>query len=196
MSPRRQHIETACACGHLEGLLSGGHQPIRLYPYYRDACVESSEPRSPADLFSDLSRRPGFSPKRERELHAAPVADRRALLMGLLAFCSTGRRGAAQEHAEHCRYRANPQRGLARSFWGIARGLLEASRRRRAVDVDLKQCWRRSICSCPKDRRRWCGGPSDDGRQRLLRRTREGAFRAWPKSAYWTERIPGFERAS
>ncbi len=141
-------IETALSAvmAYLEGLLSGRpNQPIRLYPYYRDVLLLNQATRvHPADLvFPDLSRRPAFHQIEARNFTPRQLRDRRARFeLGLLGFLRNSddaaprkRMREALSDLEHM-----PQRGLARSFWWIARGLLEALEAGSvAVDVDLKR---------------------------------------------------------
>ena len=141
-------IETALSAvmAYLEGLLSGrSNQPIKLYPYYRDVLQLNQATRvHPADLvFPDLSRRPAFHQIEARNFTPRQLRDRRARFeLGLLGFLRNSddaaprkRMREALSDLEHM-----PQRGLARSFWWIARGLLEALEAGAvAVDVDLKR---------------------------------------------------------
>ena len=141
-------IETALSAvmAYLEGLLSGRpNQPIKLYPYYRDVLLLNQATRvHPADLvFPDLSRRPAFHQIEARNFTPRQLRDRRARFeLGLLGFLRNSddaaprkRMREALSDLEHM-----PQRGLARSFWWIARGLLEALEAGAvAVDVDLKR---------------------------------------------------------
>ena len=141
-------IETALSAvmAYLEGLLSGRpNQPVRLYPYYRDVLLLNQATRvHPADLvFPDLSRRPAFHQIEARNFTPRQLRDRRARFeLGLLGFLRNSddaaprkRMREALSDLEHM-----PQRGLARSFWWIARGLLEALEAGAvAVDVDLKR---------------------------------------------------------
>ncbi|MDQ3445705.1 MAG: Hpt domain-containing protein, partial [Pseudomonadota bacterium] len=141
-------IETALSAvmAYLEGLLSGRpNQPIKLYPYYRDVLLLNQANRvHPADLvFPDLSRRPAFHQIEARNFTPRQLRDRRARFeLGLLGFLRNSddaaprkRMREALSDLEHM-----PQRGLARSFWWIARGLLEALEAGAvAVDVDLKR---------------------------------------------------------
>ena len=141
-------IETALSAvmAYLEGLLSGRpNQPIRLYPYYRDVLqLDQANRVHPADLvFPDLSRRPAFHQIEARNFTPRQLRDRRARFeLGLLGFLRNSddaaprkRMREALSDLEHM-----PQRGLARSFWWIARGLLEALEAGAvAVDVDLKR---------------------------------------------------------
>ena len=141
-------IETALSAvvAYLEGLLSGRpNQPIRLFPYYRDVLQLNQAARvHPADLvFPDLSRRPAFHQIEARNFTPRQLRDRRARFeLGLLGFLRNSDDAAPRKRMrdaladlEHM-----PQRGLARSFWWIARGLLEALEAGAvAVDVDLKR---------------------------------------------------------
>ncbi|MEO8186289.1 MAG: Hpt domain-containing protein, partial [Burkholderiaceae bacterium] len=141
-------IETALSAvmAYLEGLLSGRpNQPIKLYPYYRDVLLLNQASRvHPADLvFPDLSRRPAFHQIEARNFTPRQLRDRRARFeLGLLGFLRNSddaaprkRMREALSDLEHM-----PQRGLARSFWWITRGLLEALEAGAvAVDVDLKR---------------------------------------------------------
>ena len=141
-------IETALSAvmAYLEGLLSGRpNQPIKLYPYYRDVLqLDQANRVHPADLvFPDLSRRPAFHQIEARNFTPRQLRDRRARFeLGLLGFLRNSddaaprkRMREALSDLEHM-----PQRGLARSFWWIARGLLEALEAGAvAVDVDLKR---------------------------------------------------------
>jgi len=141
-------VETALTAvvAYLEALLSGRpNQPIRLFPYYRDVLLLNRASRvHPADLiFPDLSRRPAFHQIEARQISADQLRDRRARFeLGLLGFLRDSndaearkRMRAALADLEHL-----PQRGLARSFWWIIRGLLEGLESGAVpVDVDLKR---------------------------------------------------------
>ena len=141
-------VETALAAivAYLEGLLSGRpNQPIRLYPYYRDVLALAAAPRvHPADLlFPDLTRRPAFHHIEVRPLTVDQLRVRRVRFEdGLLGFLRDSENQQARKRMrdaladlEHL-----PQRGLARSFWWIVRGLLDAiDAKQVAVDVDLKR---------------------------------------------------------
>lgn len=141
-------IETAVAAtlNYLAGLLAGRpNAPILLYPYYRDLLALNRATRiHPADLlFPDLSRRPAFHQIEVKPLTADELRVRRLRFEeGLLGFLRNGddpqaRRTmrdaiAALEHL--------PQRGLARSFWWVSCGLLDAlAAGQLQVDVDLKR---------------------------------------------------------
>ncbi|MGB3426608.1 MAG: Hpt domain-containing protein, partial [Burkholderiaceae bacterium] len=141
-------VETALSAvmAYLEGLLSGRpNQPLRLFPYYRDVLQLNGAARvHPADLvFPDLSRRPAFHQIEPRQFTPQQLRDRRARFeLGLLGFLrkadERGPRSAMREALSDLEQM--PQRGLARSFWWVARGLLEAlDANALAVDVDLKR---------------------------------------------------------
>ncbi|MCU0951978.1 MAG: Hpt domain-containing protein [Burkholderiaceae bacterium] len=141
-------VETAlnAVIAYLEGLLSGRpNQPIRLYPYYRDILTLSRASRvHPADLvFADLSRRPAFHQIEVRPLTADQLRVRRVLFEeGLLGFLRDAENPQARRQMRDALVDLErlPQRGLARSFWWIVRGLLEALDSRAVqVDVDLKR---------------------------------------------------------
>ena len=141
-------VETALSAvmAYLEGLLSGRpNQPIRLFPYYRDVLQLNGASRMhPADLvFPDLSRRPAFHQIEARQFTPEQLRERRARFeLGLLGFLRKSDDGAPRKamrealaELEHM-----PQRGLARSFWWVSRGLLEALEANTlGVDVDLKR---------------------------------------------------------
>jgi len=141
-------VETAASAvmAYLEGLLSGRpNQPIRLFPYYRDVLQLGGAPRvHPADLvFPDLSRRPAFHEIESRKFTQEQLRERRARFeLGLLGFLRNAddaeSRKAMREALADLEHM--PQRGLARSFWWVARGLLEAlDASALPVDVDLKR---------------------------------------------------------
>jgi chemosensory pili system protein ChpA (sensor histidine kinase/response regulator) len=141
-------VETAVAAiiAYLEGLLSGRpNQPIRLYPYYRDVLSLNRAQRvHPADLiYPDLTRRPAFHQIEVKPLSTDQLRVRRVRFEeGLLGFLRNaddpkGRRlmREAVSELEHL-----PQRGLARSFWWVSRGLLDALDAGQVpVDIDLKR---------------------------------------------------------
>ena len=141
-------VETALTAvvAYLEALLSGRpNQPIRLFPYYRDVLLLNRASRvHPADLiFPDLSRRPAFHQIEARQIPSDQLRDRRARFeLGLLGFLRDANDAEARKRMrdaladlEHL-----PQRGLARSFWWIIRGLLEGLESGAVpVDVDLKR---------------------------------------------------------
>jgi chemosensory pili system protein ChpA (sensor histidine kinase/response regulator) len=141
-------VETSLTAvvAYLEALLSGRpNQPIRLFPYYRDVLQLNRANRvHPADLiFPDLSRRPAFHQIEARNYPPDQLRDRRARFeLGLLGFLRNSddegarkRMREALADLEHL-----PQRGLARSFWWVVRGLLEGLDSNVVpVDVDLKR---------------------------------------------------------
>ena len=141
-------VETSLTAvvAYLEALLSGRpNQPIRLFPYYRDVLQLNRANRvHPADLiFPDLSRRPAFHQIEARNYPPDQLRDRRARFeLGLLGFLRNSddegarkRMREALADLEHL-----PQRGLARSFWWVVRGLLEGLDANVVpVDVDLKR---------------------------------------------------------
>jgi chemosensory pili system protein ChpA (sensor histidine kinase/response regulator) len=131
---------------YLDGLLSGRpNQPIRLYPYYRDVLTLNRAARvHPADLvFADLSRRPAFHQMEVRPLTADQLRVRRARFEeGLLGFLRDAEDPKARRLMRDALMDLErlPQRGLARSFWWIVRGLLDALEAGQVqVDVDLKR---------------------------------------------------------
>ncbi len=131
---------------YLEALLSGRpNQPIRLFPYYRDVLLLNRANRvHPADLiFPDLSRRPAFHQIEARQYPVEQLRDRRARFeLGLLGFLrDTSDEGARKRMREALADLEHlPQRGLARSFWWVVRGLLEGLEANvLPVDVDLKR---------------------------------------------------------
>ena len=141
-------VETAvnAMTAYLDGLLAGRpNQPIRLYPYYRDIQTLNRAARvHPADLvFADLSRRPAFHQIEARPLTADQLRVRRVLFEeGLLGFLRDAENPAARKKMRDALADLErlPQRGLARSFWWIVRGLLDALDQRQVqVDVDLKR---------------------------------------------------------
>jgi chemosensory pili system protein ChpA (sensor histidine kinase/response regulator) len=141
-------VETAlnAVVAYLEALLAGRpNQPIRLFPYYRDVLQLNRAGRvHPADLiFPDLSRRPAFHQIEARHYAPEQLRDRRARFeLGLLGFLrntddadARKRMREALADLEHL-----PQRGLARSFWWVVRGLFEGLEAGAVpVDVDLKR---------------------------------------------------------
>jgi chemosensory pili system protein ChpA (sensor histidine kinase/response regulator) len=141
-------VETALSAvvAYLEALLSGRpNQPIRLFPYYRDVLLLNRANRvHPADLiFPDLSRRPAFHQIETRQFSSEQLRDRRARFeLGLLGFLRQADDAEARKRMldalaelEHL-----PQRGLARSFWWVVRGLLEGLEARAIpVDIDVKR---------------------------------------------------------
>ncbi|HQR72200.1 MAG TPA: Hpt domain-containing protein [Burkholderiaceae bacterium] len=141
-------VETALSAvvAYLEALLSGRpNQPIRLFPYYRDVLQLNRANRvHPADLiFPDLSRRPAFHQIESRQYSPEQLRERRSRFeLGLLGFLRNADDPGARKRMldalvdlEHL-----PQRGLARSFWWVVRGLLEGlDAAVIPVDVDLKR---------------------------------------------------------
>jgi len=131
---------------YLEGLRAGrADQPIRLFPHYRDMLQLVGAARvHPADLmFPDLSRRPALARINVRPMTADQLRVRRVRFEGaLLRFL---RDASNQEARREMRDALSdlerlPQRGLARSFWWVVRGLLDAlDADALAVDVDLKR---------------------------------------------------------
>jgi chemosensory pili system protein ChpA (sensor histidine kinase/response regulator) len=131
---------------YLEGLRAGrADQPIRLFPHYRDMLQLVGAARvHPADLmFPDLTRRPALARINVRPMTADQLRVRRVRFEGaLLRFLrdpsnQEARREMREALADLERL---PQRGLARSFWWVVRGLLDALEADAlAVDVDLKR---------------------------------------------------------
>ena len=131
---------------YLEGLRAGrADQPIRLYAQYRELQQASGAPRAhPADLlFPDLSRRPPLRALGVLPMTADQLRVRRARFEGaLLRFL---RDGADQDARRDMRdalvdLEKLPQRGLARTFWWVVRGLLDALEADAVpIDVDLKR---------------------------------------------------------
>ncbi|HEX4596991.1 MAG TPA: Hpt domain-containing protein [Burkholderiaceae bacterium] len=141
-------VESALAAvrAHLESLLSGRpNQPIRLYPYYREILQLNRASRvHPADLvFPDLTRRPAFHNIDARPFTTDQLRIRRVLYEeGLLGFLRNADdpRARRQMRDALCELEHLPQRGLARSFWWVVRGLLDAlDSQHVAVDLDLKR---------------------------------------------------------
>ncbi len=143
-----QKVDSAleAVIAYLEGLRAGrADQPIRLFPHYRDILQLAGAQRvHPADLmFPDLTRRPAFHAIGVRPLTADQLRVRRARFEGaLLGFL----RDASDLNARRDMRDALsdleklPQRGLARSFWWVVRGLLDALEADAlVVDVDLKR---------------------------------------------------------
>ena len=131
---------------YLEGLRAGRpDQPIRLFPHYREVRALVGAARAhPADLlFPDLTRRPALAAIGVLPMTADQLRVRRARFEGaLLRFL----RDPADQEARRDMHDALfdlerlPQRGLARSFWWVVRGLLDALEADAiAVDVDLKR---------------------------------------------------------
>jgi len=141
-------VESALSAvrAYLESLLSGRpNQPIRLYPYYREILQLNRASRvHPADLvFPDLSRRPAFHNIDARPFTTDQLRIRRVLYEeGLLGFLRNADdpRARRQMRDALCELEHLPQRGLARSFWWVVRGLLDAlDSQRVSVDLDLKR---------------------------------------------------------
>ncbi|HEX7156144.1 MAG TPA: hypothetical protein VF229_02955, partial [Burkholderiaceae bacterium] len=141
-------IESALSAvrAYLEGLLSGRpNQPIRLYPYYREILILNRAARvHPADLvYPDLSRRPAFHQIEARQLTTDQLRIRRVLYeQGLLGFLRNAEdpRARRQIRDALAELEHMPQRGLARSFWWVIHGLLDAIDASQVpVDVDLKR---------------------------------------------------------
>ena len=141
-------VETAAAAvqAYLDGLLSGRpNQPIRLFPYYRDILKLSGAARiHPADLvFPDLSRRPALHNIEIRPLTPEQLRQRRTRYEeGLLGFLrnSDDPRARRQMRDALADLEHLPARGIARSFWWVVRGLLDALDAQQVpVDVDLKR---------------------------------------------------------
>ena len=131
---------------YLEGLRVGrADQPIRLFPHYRDLLQLVGAPRiHPADLmFPDLTRRPALARINVRPMTADQLRVRRvrfegALLRFLRDASNQQARGEMREALSDLE--RLPQRGLARSFWWVVRGLLDALEADALpVDVDLKR---------------------------------------------------------
>ena len=143
-----QNVESAlqALAAYLEGLRAGrADQPIRLFPHYRDMLQLVGAARiHPADLmFPDLSRRPALARINVRPMTADQLRVRRVRFEGaLLRFLRDSssvdaRREMREALADLERL---PQRGLARSFWWVVRGLLDALEADGLiVDVDLKR---------------------------------------------------------
>jgi len=143
-----QKVESAlqALAAYLEGLRAGrADQPIRLFPHYRDLLQLVGAARiHPADLmFPDLSRRPALARINVRPMTADQLRVRRVRFEGaLLRFLRDSssvdaRREMREALADLERL---PQRGLARSFWWVVRGLLDALEADGLiVDVDLKR---------------------------------------------------------
>ncbi len=141
-------LEAALAAvrAYLEGLLAGGaDQPLRLYPYYRAVQQLNEAARAhPADLvFPDLGRRPALPPPSAPGLDTEALRAQRARYeLGLLGFLRNaddpGARGQLREALAGLD--ELPLKGLARSFWWVQLGLLEALEAGQVgVDLDLKR---------------------------------------------------------
>ncbi|MBV8210486.1 MAG: Hpt domain-containing protein [Burkholderiaceae bacterium] len=143
-----RNVESALSAvrAYLESLLAGRpNQPIRLYPYYRDILLLNHAARvHPADLlFPDLSRRPAFHNIEARAFTTDQLRIRRVMYEeGLLGFLRNAddARARRQMRDALCELEHLPQRGLARSFWWVVRGVLDALDAHRViVDLDLKR---------------------------------------------------------
>jgi len=141
-------VESALSAvrAYLESLLAGRpNQPIRLYPYFRDILLLNHSARvHPADLlFPDLSRRPAFHSIEARAFTTDQLRIRRVMYEeGLLGFLRNAddARARRQMRDALCELEHLPQRGLARSFWWVVRGVLDALDAHRViVDLDLKR---------------------------------------------------------
>jgi len=134
------------AFAYLEGLRAGRpDQPVRLYPHYREVRLLVGAARAhPADLlYPDLTRRPALQTIGVLPMTADQLRVRRARFEGaLLRFLrdpddQDSRRDMRDSLFDLERL---PQRGLARSFWWVVRGLLDALEADAiTVDVDLKR---------------------------------------------------------
>jgi len=143
-----QKVESAlqALAAYLEGLRAGrADQPIRLFPHYRDILQLAGAARiHPADLmFPDLTRRPALARINVRPMTADQLRVRRVRFEGaLLRFLrDASNQGARREMRDALLdLERLPQRGLARSFWWVVRGLLDALEADALeVDVDLKR---------------------------------------------------------
>ncbi len=143
-----QKIEGALQAllAYLEGLRAGrADQPIRLFPHYRDVLELAGAARvHPADLmFPDLTRRPALKAIGVMPMTADQLRVRRARFEGsLLRFLRDPSDQASRRDMRDSLFDLErlPQRGLARSFWWVVRGLLDALEADAlAVDVDLKR---------------------------------------------------------
>jgi len=143
-----QKVESAlqALAAYLEGLRAGrADQPIRLFPHYRDMMQLVGAARiHPADLmFPDLSRRPALARINVRPMTADQLRVRRVRFEGaLLRFLRDSSSGEARREMREALSDLErlPQRGLARSFWWVVRGLLDALEADAlVVDVDLKR---------------------------------------------------------
>ena len=143
-----QKVEAAlrAAFAYLEGLRAGRmDQPIRLYPHYRAVRQLVGAARAhPADLlFPDLTRRPALRAIGVLPMTADQLRVRRARFEGaLLRFLRQPENQEARRDMRDALFDLErlPQRGLARSFWWVVRGLLDALEADAiTVDVDLKR---------------------------------------------------------
>ncbi len=131
---------------YLEAMLAGRpNQPIRLFPYYREILVLSQAPRvHAADLiFPDLSRRPAFHGVSIRPMTPDQLRVRRVHFEGgLLGFLRNPNDADARGMMRDALLDLEnlPQRGLARSFWWVVRGMMDAlAADHLPIDVDLKR---------------------------------------------------------
>ncbi len=131
---------------YLDALIAGRDlPPIRLYPYYREILVLLGAPRvHPADLvFPDLSRRPTFHQLDVRALSPDELRIRRVLYEeGLVRFLHDPDNAQARTRMRKAviELEGLPQRGLARSFWWVARAMFDAlDSFQLPVDADLKR---------------------------------------------------------
>ncbi len=141
-------VDTALAAlrSYLEGVLAGqAMPPVRLYPYYREILLLLQAPRiHPADLlFPDLRRRPPFHQMEVRAFSADQLRIKRVLFEeGLSGFLRDPDSPQARSRMRSAIAELDgvPQRGLARSFWWIVRGLFDAlDSFQLPVDADLKR---------------------------------------------------------
>lgn len=131
---------------YLEGLRAGrADQPIRLFSHYRELQQASNAPRAhPADLlFPDLTRRPPLRALGVLPMTADQLRVRRARFEGaLLRFLRDSSNPEARRDMRDALLDLEklPQRGLARTFWWVVRGLLDALEADAVpVDVGLKR---------------------------------------------------------
>ncbi|CAN5355438.1 hypothetical protein BH10PSE17_BH10PSE17_34200 [soil metagenome] len=116
---------------YLDDLLGGSpHQPIRLFPHYRDLLVALKAERiHPADLlFPDMSAKVGDSDPIVPASHEALASARARFERGLLKFLrNLDRRAGLNEMAGAVReLRGSQPRGATRSFWTVIDGLLQS----------------------------------------------------------------------
>ncbi len=130
----------------LEALLAGQPLPAtRLFPYYREILVQLQAQRiHPADLlFPDLARRPAFHRMDVHALSADELRIRRVHYEeGLLHFLRDPLDAQARGKMRDAIIELEqlPQRGLARTFWWVARALFDAlDAFKLPVDADLKR---------------------------------------------------------
>jgi chemosensory pili system protein ChpA (sensor histidine kinase/response regulator) len=143
---RKVEVAQEALIAYLEGLRAGrADQPIRLFPYYRDIQQLAGAARAhPADLmFPDLGRRPALGAIGVLPMTADQLRVRRTRFEGaLLRFLRDHSNPEARRDMRDALFDLErlPQRGLARSFWWVVRGLLDALEADAiAVDVDLKR---------------------------------------------------------